>query len=60
MNRERIIDKSGSCALVCIYTSQSKAYIAHVGDSRAIMSEQNGKMVTQLTKDHKPAEKAEF
>jgi len=32
-----ILDKSGSCALVCILMNE-KIYIANVGDSRAIMS----------------------
>jgi serine/threonine protein phosphatase PrpC len=32
----------------------NKAYIANVGDSRAIMSAENGQLLYRLTKDHKP------
>ena len=48
-------DKSGSCAIVVII-SGSKCYIANTGDSRVIMSSNKGKMVIQLSKDHKPNE----
>ncbi len=47
------IDSSGSCALVSII-SENKIYIANIGDSRAIMSMNNGNKVKQLTIDHKP------
>ena len=47
------IDKSGSCALVCVI-SENKIYIANIGDSRAIMSVNNGNKVKELTIDHKP------
>ena len=47
------IDPSGSCALVAIIT-ENKIYIANIGDSRAIMSLNNGSKVKQLTNDHKP------
>jgi serine/threonine protein phosphatase PrpC len=47
------IDKSGSCALVCIMT-ENKIFIANIGDSRAIMSINNGTKIKQLTVDHKP------
>ena len=47
------IDSSGSCALVSIIT-ENKIYIANIGDSRAIMSINNGTKVKQLTQDHKP------
>ena len=47
------IDPSGSCALVAIIT-ENKIYIGNIGDSRAIMSLNNGNKVKQLTNDHKP------
>ena len=47
------IDTSGSCALVSIIT-ENKIFIANIGDSRAIMSINNGAKVKQLTQDHKP------
>ena len=47
------IDKSGSCALVCIIV-ENKIYIANIGDSRAIISINNGNKVKELTIDHKP------
>lgn len=48
-----IRDKSGSCAIVVLVVDDS-AYIANVGDSRAIMSKCQGKEVTALSRDHKP------
>lgn len=35
-------------------------YIVNVGDSRAIMSKQQGKEMQALTNDHKPMEPNEF
>ena len=49
------IEKSGSCVLLTIIID-SKIYIANLGDSRIIMSEKNGKKITQITNDHKPNE----
>ena len=48
-----LLDKSGSCALVLII-ADNMIYIANVGDSRAIMSNYNGREIVQLTEDHKP------
>ena len=53
------IDNSGSCALVAIMT-ENKIYIGNIGDSRAIMSLNNGTKVKQLTIDHKPNNLKEF
>ena len=53
------IDNSGSCALVAIMTD-NKIYIGNIGDSRAIMSLNNGTKVKQLTIDHKPNNLKEF
>ena len=52
-------DKSGTCALVSIIID-NKAYIANIGDSRAIMSINGGTKVKQLTFDHKPENIKEF
>lgn len=48
-----IRDRSGSCAIVCVLTDQN-AYIVNVGDSRAIISSENGSYVKALSTDHKP------
>ena len=52
-------DKSGSCALVAVIFD-NKIYIANIGDSRAIMSINEGTKIKQLTVDHKPDNLAEF
>lgn len=57
-NINSVKDKSGSCAVVMLVTP-FKIYIANVGDSRAIMSENFGHKATQITADHKPSEFSE-
>jgi len=52
-------DKSGSCALVAVIFD-NKIYVANIGDSRAIMSINEGTKIKQLTVDHKPDNLAEF
>ena len=52
-------DKSGSCALVAVIFD-NKIYIANIGDSRAIMSINEGTKIKQLTVDHKPDNLIEF
>ena len=52
-------DKSGSCALVAILT-ETKIYLANLGDSRAILSTNFGTKIKQLTYDHKPNNINEF
>jgi len=52
-------DKSGSCALVAVIFD-NKIYIANIGDSRAIMSINEGTKIKQLTVDHKPDNLVEF
>ena len=52
-------DISGSCALVAVIFD-NKLYIANIGDSRAIMSINNGNKIRQLTVDHKPDNLIEF
>ena len=51
-------DRSGSCAVIVLIVN-NKAYIANVGDSRCIMSTNNGKNLREITIDHKPNEKNE-
>lgn len=46
-------DISGSCAVVCLF-EKTKVYTANVGDSRMVMSSNRGKVVRQVTEDHKP------
>ena len=50
---------SGSCALVAVIFD-NKVYMANIGDSRAIMSINNGTKIKQLTVDHKPDNLTEF
>lgn len=38
---------------------EEKAYVANVGDSRAIMSAENGQLLYKLSRDHKPNESYE-
>jgi len=51
-----VIDPSGSCAIIALIIN-SVCYIANVGDSRAIMSGNNGKKLFPLSRDHKPSDK---
>jgi serine/threonine protein phosphatase PrpC len=52
-NNMNIIDRSGSCAIVIII-ADTKIYIANVGDSRGVLSLNNGKEYIVVTEDHKP------
>jgi len=52
-------DKSGSCAVILLIVD-NKIYIANVGDSRCVLSMENGKKFIQVTKDHKPSEPEEM
>lgn len=51
-NKFKIINKSGSCALI-VLINQDKAWIANIGDSR-LLSISKDKNVVQITNDHKP------
>lgn len=46
-------DRSGSCALVIIFIDDI-CYIANLGDSRALLSENNSSKLFYITNDHKP------
>ena len=48
-----IKDNSGSCGLILL-VFEKKIYIANVGDSRCIISLNNGQMRKDVTRDHKP------
>lgn len=52
------VDRSGSCGLILLFV-EDILYIANIGDCRAIISENNGKTIQALTKDHKPEEPSE-
>ena len=51
-------DRSGSCGLVLLIIDDT-CYICNLGDSRAILSQQNGNSRIALTRDHKPSDKQE-
>lgn len=51
-------DKSGSCGIIVLIVEQS-CYVANVGDSRAIMSAENGQKLFVLSRDHRPNEDSE-
>jgi serine/threonine protein phosphatase PrpC len=46
-------NRSGSCAIVVVILDDY-CYIANLGDSRGLISENGGKKVFLLSKDHKP------
>lgn len=50
---DNVLDRSGSCAVVILFVD-TKIYVANVGDSRALFSENRGKNYVQITEDHKP------
>lgn len=51
-------EKSGSCAIIVLIV-ETNTYIANVGDSRAIMSAEEGKKLFVLSRDHRPNEDTE-
>ena len=57
-NEEGSIDKSGSCAIITLFVDDT-CYVANVGDSRAIMSTEGGKMAFNLSRDHRPSDHRE-
>lgn len=51
-------NKSGSCLLVTLFVDDV-CYIANLGDSRAIMSTESGRMAFNLSRDHRPSDPRE-
>lgn len=47
------IDRSGSCAIILLIVD-NRCFVANVGDSRAILSQNKGQIVSSLSIDHKP------
>jgi len=61
------IDTSGSCAIIALFIGISydinqgnKCYIANTGDSRGSISQMGGKVLRDLTNDHKPENIQEY
>lgn len=56
LSKEGIVsDRSGSCAVVTLIVDDMM-YFANVGDSRVILSKNNGETVVPVTNDHKPSD----
>jgi serine/threonine protein phosphatase PrpC len=55
---DEILDKSGSWAIVVLVVG-SQCFVANVGDSRALLSSNNGTKIYSLSRDHKPSDEAE-
>ena len=53
------MDKSGTCAIVLLIVDDL-VFIANVGDSRAVLSRNQGTTIHDLSVDHKPGTKNEF
>ena len=51
-------EKSGSCALILVNVS-NKLFIANIGDSRCVISDEHSDEIAQLSIDHKPSSEAE-
>lgn len=54
-----LVEKSGSCATVILIVGEM-CYAANVGDSRAVLSMNNGEKIVDLSDDHKPSELKEY
>lgn len=54
----QVRDKSGSCGIVMLIIDDD-VWIANTGDSRAVMSSNQGQKFTSISNDHKPSEEPE-
>lgn len=52
-------DMSGSCAIVIMIIGD-KCFVANTGDSRAVISLSQGKVITNISADHKPGDTHEY
>ena len=53
-----VVERSGSCAIAVLIVGET-CYIANVGDSRAVLSSDGGRIVEALSRDHKPCDSLE-
>ena len=51
-------DTSGSCGLIMVVVEDT-CYISNIGDSRAVISRNGGKIRQAVTRDHKPSDELE-
>lgn len=51
-------DRSGSCSIILLIIDNT-CYVANLGDSRAVLSSDNGKKIEALSRDHKPNDENE-
>ena len=49
------LDRSGSCAIIVMIIGK-ECYTVNIGDSRAFLSKNNGKIISHLSRDHKPSD----
>lgn len=52
------LERSGSCALIALLV-EDVCYVANVGDSRAVLSTEGGKLAFNLSRDHRPIDSKE-
>ena len=55
---KKILDKSGSCAVSALIIDEW-CFVINLGDSRALYSYDSGKLLYQVTRDHKPNDRIE-
>jgi protein phosphatase 2C family protein 2/3 len=52
------LDRSGSCAIIVMIIGK-ECYTVNIGDSRAFLSKNCGKVISHLSRDHKPTDEKE-